>query len=454
MPNEQNVTALSGLLDKVDRLKAELDALRPLSPEQEGRVMQKFRLDWNYHSNAIEGNSLTYGETIAFLMEGLTAKGKLFKDHLDIRGHNEAIDFLMDLVKNRQHLSEKIIRELHEMILVEPYTTPAKTSGGQRVEKKVTLGAYKSMPNHVQTPTGEIHYYATPEETPAKMSDLMAWLREQQENEDLHPLAVAAIFHYRFVAIHPFDDGNGRMSRLLMNLLLMQYGYPPVVIKQQDRQAYYYALRQADAGEMEAFVEFIGENLVHSLEIYLRGARGESIEEGDDWEKQVALLKKVAEGRKPHVLKQQLNRKEKLGQWLESNFPIIWSEFVKRFSAFNSFFIEANCDANLIFLNSIVYKKFPLDDGTWLDAATGLMDGTYSPTVILNYHFKGFKYAITRSDVPFEPEISLDIEDEEIVLRDQRWGIASTALISTFDLQPIRDIAQEFYEQIELALND
>ena len=291
MPNEQNVTALSGLLDKVDRLKAELDALRPLSPEQEGRVMQKFRLDWNYHSNAIEGNSLTYGETIAFLMEGLTAKGKPFKDHLDIKGHNEAIDVLIDLVKNHQHLSEKIIRELHEMILVEPYTTPAKTSGGQQVEKKVTLGAYKSMPNHVQTPTGEIHYYATPEETPAKMSDLMAWLRDQQENEDLHPLAVAAIFHYRFVAIHPFDDGNGRMSRLLMNLLLMQYEYPPVVIKQQERQAYYYALRQADAGEMEAFVEFIGENLVHSLEIYLRGAKGESIEEVDDLDKEIALLK-------------------------------------------------------------------------------------------------------------------------------------------------------------------
>ena len=273
-------------------MKAEADALRPLDAEQEARVMQKFRLDWNYHSNSIEGNSLTYGETIAFLMEGLTAKGKPFKDHLDIKGHNEAINYLMEMIKNHQELTEKAIRELHEVILVEPYKTPAQTQGGVWVEKEVTLGAYKKQPNHVKTPTDEIHYYATPEETPSKMADLMGWLHEEQEKKELHPLAIAAIFHYRFVAIHPFDDGNGRMSRLLMNLLLMQDGYPPVVIKQEERNLYYNALRQADAGDLGAFVEFIGENLLRSLEIYLRGAKGESIEEEGDLDKEIALFKK------------------------------------------------------------------------------------------------------------------------------------------------------------------
>ncbi len=140
-----------------------------------------------------------------------------------------------------------------------------------------------------------MHYYATPEETPARMTDLVDWLREHQEKNDLHPLVLAATFHYRFVAIHPFDDGNGRMSRLLMNLLLMQYDYPPVVIKQQDRQAYYYALRQADAGEFGAFIEYIGENLLHSLDIQLKGARGEPLEEPDDLDKEIALLKRGLE---------------------------------------------------------------------------------------------------------------------------------------------------------------
>lgn len=284
-------SALKALLHRIDQRKTEVDALRPFAPEQEARIMQKFRLDWNYHSNAIEGNSLTYGETIAFLMEGLTAKGKPFKDHLDIKGHNEGINYLFHLIKNRDQLSEKIIRELHEMILVEPYSNPAQTPDGQLVEKRVSLGDYKKSPNHVKTPTGETHFYATVEETPAKMTDLVDWLRETQQKGDRHPMLLAADFHYRFVAIHPFDDGNGRMSRMLMNLLLMQYGYPPVVIKQQDRQAYYYALRQADAGELEAFYEFIGENLLRSLDIQLKGAKGESMEEPDDLDKEIALLK-------------------------------------------------------------------------------------------------------------------------------------------------------------------
>ncbi len=454
MPNEQNVTALSGLLEKVDRLKAELDALRPLSPEQEGRVMQKFRLDWNYHSNAIEGNSLTYGETIAFLMEGLTAKGKPFKDHLDIRGHNEAIDFLMDLVKNHQHLSEKIIRELHQMILVEPYATPAKTSSGQRVEKKVTLGAYKSMPNHVQTPTGEIHYYATPEETPAKMSDLMAWLREQQENEDLHPLAVAAIFHHRFVAIHPFDDGNGRMSRLLMNLLLLQYGYPPVVIKQQDRQAYYYALRQADAGEMEAFVEFIGENLVHSLEIYLRGARGESIEEMDDLKKRVELLKKVAEGKKEMQKRKKSEDVEDLAKWLEINTPPIRAEMIRCFSVFAEFFEKAEFEELWVREEDANEVKAP----DWVYVATTVVSSRQSKVLRFGYRFYGFLYDESAWNILSSPSyIDVLIQPESItvfhVWREKEKTVDFKQNLFPTDLQPIRDLAQMFYGQIERAIN-
>lgn len=392
MSTAESTNTLSKLLEKIDRLKGELDALRPLSPDQEGRVMQKFRLDWNYHSNAIEGNSLTYGETIAFLMEGLTAKGKPFKDHLDIKGHNEAIDFLMDLVKNHQHLSEKIIRELHEMILVEPYATPAKTSAGQRVEKKVTLGAYKMKPNHVQTPTGEIHYYATPEETPAKMSDLMAWLREHQEKNDLHPLVVAAVFHYRFVAIHPFDDGNGRMSRLLMNLLLMQYGYPPVVIKKQDREVYYSVLHQADAGEINVFIEFIGENLAHSLEIYLKGARGESIEEQDDLDKEIALLKMTLNAGQDAVPK---NGKVLYQLLSESIFPL-YQEIQRQAKKLDDLFFkiqdrilfgEEEQKASLM----LATKNWQLIEKNWLNGAGFLSYKNKIKQFNYEYHWIDFK---------------------------------------------------------------
>lgn len=446
-------SGLQPLLEKIDRLRAEIDKLRPLSPEQEARVMQKFRLDWNYHSNSIEGNSLTYGETIAFLMEGLTAKGKPFKDHLDIKGHNEGIDYLMEIIKNRQHLTEKAIRELHKIILVEPYKTPAKTPDGQAAEKTVHLGQYKSLPNHVKTPTGEIHYYATPEETPAKMSDLMAWLQEHQEKKDLHPVMLAAIFHYRFVAIHPFDDGNGRMSRLLMNLLLMHYHYPPVVIKQQERNAYYYALRQADAGDLSPFIEFIGENLIHSLEIYLRGARGESIEETGDWEKQVTLLKKAAEGKKPNSIQQQIDRKDTLAQWLKVNIPILWREFNNRFSPFISFFNSASCRAYLKYGSNEIYTPLPLDNGSLVDVATGIIDGLYKPEIMFLFDYKGFIYANSIEETPFEPpKLFLKIDNKEIVLASQKWSISPVLPISPIELQPIHDKAQQFYKQIEQAI--
>lgn len=283
---------LTNLLAKIDDLKREIEAMRPLPPEREGRIFQKLRLDWNFHSNAIEGNSLTYGETNAFLMEGLTAKGKPLKDHLDLKGHNEAIDFLRHFIDKNEEITERDVRELHKMILVEPYKSKAISPGGQPSEKTIQIGQYKTQPNHVQTATGEMFYFASPEETPARMHDLMVWYRANRST--LHPVELAALFHYDFVRIHPFDDGNGRMSRLLMNFILMQFGFPPIVIKaSKDKKAeYFYALQMADKGGKDVFVEYIGEQLVHSMEVYLRGARGEDISEVDDLDKEIELLKK------------------------------------------------------------------------------------------------------------------------------------------------------------------
>jgi Fic family protein len=283
---------LTEIITKVDQLKAEVDALRPLNPEQEQRIMQKLRLDWNYHSNALEGNTLSPGETKAFLLHGITAKGKPFRDYLDIKGHNEAIIYLEEFIRGQRLLTEADIREIHKILLVEPYEVDAITPAGQPTKRRIAIGQYKTMPNHVRTTTGEMHYYATPEETPAKMGDLMKWYRQQTQKGELHPLILAATFHYQFVTIHPFDDGNGRMARLLMNLILMRAGYVPVVVRIDTRTDYLLALEKADTGELEDFINLIGEVLIHSLELYLRGAKGESIEELDDLDKKVALLQR------------------------------------------------------------------------------------------------------------------------------------------------------------------
>lgn len=303
------------LLAEIDRLKAEIDVLRPIDPAQERRIMQKFRLDWTYHSNAIEGNTLTYGETKAFLLHGVTAQGKPFRDYLEVRGHHEAINYLLEFVRQQNPLTEADIRELHKMILVEPYEVDAVTADGRATTRLVTPGQYKSAPNHVITSTGEMHYYATPEETPAKMGDLMAWFRRETEKVELHPLILAATFHYQFVVIHPFDDGNGRMARLLMNLLLMQYGYPPVIIPLDKKGEYLLALETADAdNNLDPFISHIGKGLLNSLDLFIRGAKGESIESIDDIDKKLRIL-----GKKVLSIK--------ASQWPEKNTDIL-SDFL------------------------------------------------------------------------------------------------------------------------------
>ncbi|MGV3601044.1 MAG: Fic family protein [Dyadobacter fermentans] len=219
-------------------LKRELDSLRPISREHEQRIMQKFRLDWNYHSNSLEGNSLTYGETKALILFGITAQGKPLKDHLEIAGHNEAVEWVMDVVKGSFPMTEAFIRQLHTLLLKESYDVRAITAEGLPTTKKVEIGQYKKLPNHVLTATGEIFRFATPEETPSKMEELVGWYREQESDPAINPILLAAEFHYRFIRIHPFDDGNGRTARILMNFILMKFNFPPVIIKTADKANY------------------------------------------------------------------------------------------------------------------------------------------------------------------------------------------------------------------------
>lgn len=279
-------------IETINALKAEIDSYKPIDKSIEDKIFQKLKLDWNYNSNAIEGNKLNYGETVAFLMHGITAKGKTLKDHLDIKGHNEAIGFLLSLVKEDRAISEADIRALHKMILIEEYEVDAVTEDGQPTKKKIKLGTYKTSTNSVKTRTGEMHYYASVEETPALMADLMNWYNKNKLNTAIHPIVLASLFHFKFVAIHPFDDGNGRLARILMNLILLRNDYPVVVVKNEDKANYYGVLAQADSNQFIPLVEYMSDLLQHSLNIYLKGIKGESIEEDGDIDKEIALFKK------------------------------------------------------------------------------------------------------------------------------------------------------------------
>jgi Fic family protein len=326
------------MLNQVLLLKNELDTLRPVGREQEAIIMQKFRLDWNYHSNHLEGNSLTYGETKALILFGLTAQGKPLKDHFEITGHDEAVKWIEDIVKQERPLTESFIRELHTLLLQKSYEVDAITPDGKPTKRRIEIGQYKTAPNHVLTKTGEIFRFSTPEETPAKMHDLMDWLREKQANSDIEPVLLAAEFHYRFIRIHPFDDGNGRTARLLMNFILMQYGYPPVIIKTEDKENYFNVLRLADAGNIEPFVNYIADNLSRSLEIMIKGAKGESIEDPDDLDKEIALLEQKLKGMGQKIEKEKSN--DTVQEIYNFSFLGLCEKFILNAEKFNKLYLK------------------------------------------------------------------------------------------------------------------
>lgn len=292
---------MTDLLAQCHAQVEKLRALRPLSAEQEARVLQKLRLDWNYHSNHLEGNSLTYGETKALILHGLTAQGKPLQDHFEITGHNEAIHWIEDLVQKREALTEHVVRQLHTLILKEDHYIEARTVDGQPTRTFVEVGRYKTTPNHVQTITGEPLFFSSPADVPHDMEALFKWFRETTDD----PIIVASFFHYRFIRIHPFADGNGRVARLIMNFILMMAGYPPVIVKTQEKDAYFSALRLADAGNVDAFVQYIAGNLLRSIELMIRAAMGERIDEPDDVDKELALLRQkfASAGEERHATK-------------------------------------------------------------------------------------------------------------------------------------------------------
>ena len=282
---------VSSSLASIDRLRDELNALRPLAPDVVDRVAQKLRIEANYHSNAIEGNRLTLGETRSLILHGLTAHGKPLRDHLDIQGHDDAVRAIEDAVAKTQDLNQVFIRNLHRVLLKEPYEVPATTPDGKHVKRPITIGQYKTLPNNVETSTGETYYFTPPEQVPQDMTDLIDWYREQ-ESAGEHPIIIATTFHYRFVRIHPFDDGNGRMARLLMNMILMKHGYTVAVVPREKRDQYIEELERIDrTEELPQFIDFIASCCRYGLDLHLRAARGESIEEVDDIDREITLFK-------------------------------------------------------------------------------------------------------------------------------------------------------------------
>jgi Fic family protein len=241
------------LLTRINEKYELIKAHRPLPPAIVAKLKEQFSIEMTYNSNAIEGNKLTLKETFLVINDGLTVKGKSLQDHLEAKNHHEAIHFLYDLIEhNKRHtISEQLVRSLQKLIIKDFDDEGA--------------GNYRKGSVMI---TGSKHRPPAAFEVAGMMRDLIVWIKKNAKS--LHPVELAALAHHKLVYIHPFTDGNGRTARLFMNLILMQNGYPLVIILKNDRQKYYRALEKADQGQLADMEKFVAQAVERSMNLYLK----------------------------------------------------------------------------------------------------------------------------------------------------------------------------------------
>ena len=223
------------------------NALQPLSARDREMLGRRFAIDFNYNSNHIEGNTLTYGQTEILLLFGKVVGEADLKDVQEMTAGNVALRMITEeAVRKDVPLTQNFIRTLHKTLLREDYTVYRNLPGGQINSYVIHAGQYKTRPNSVINRYGDRFDYASPEETPALMTDLVDWYNAAEKSGKFTPVELAAIFHYRYIRIHPFEDGNGRIARLMSNYILARHGYPMIVVRSRKKNEYLEALHKTD----------------------------------------------------------------------------------------------------------------------------------------------------------------------------------------------------------------
>jgi Fic family protein len=263
------------LLSRLQEKKARLEALRPLPAAAVQRLNEYLAIEWTYHSNAIEGNSLTLRETQLILEQGITIGGKSLREHFEVINHREAITMVESLAKKDEPVTPATVRQLHALVMA-------------RIDDE-NAGHYRQLPVRI---AGSAHEPPPAWEVPARMSDWADWLADEENR--LEPVNLAGIAHHRLVSIHPFLDGNGRTARLVMNLVLLRAGYPPAIIARANRTQYYRSLALADRGKDTPLANLVARAVERSLTLYLEAVipQREPPKADDEW----LALREAAEG--------------------------------------------------------------------------------------------------------------------------------------------------------------
>ena len=235
------------LMEWIDEKTKRLEALRPLEPDLVKQLHEEMRVLHTYNSNAIEGNTLTLSETKLVLSTGITIGGRTLREHLEAANNAQGYDLIVRLAREQAPLNHITIQQVHEIVT----RGILESAGRYRTHNVRITGAVRSPPDW------------------QKIIPEMDRLIQEIAHNDRTVIEMTAYLHHRFVLIHPFIDGNGRVARLLQNLYLIRSGYPPIVLSQKKRHQYYQALREADNGDLSSFVLFIARAVNEALSHYL-----------------------------------------------------------------------------------------------------------------------------------------------------------------------------------------
>ncbi len=253
---------------KLTAKKKLLDKHRPFNAALVKNLQEWFRIELTYTSNAIEGNTLSRAETALVVEKGLTIGGKSITEHLEATNHAAALDFIKEQIKRKpSDIKERDLLKIHEIIL-------------DRIDKE-NAGIYRRVPVRI---SGSAVVLPNPKKVQTLMDEFFSWIKNETK---MHAVELAAEAHYRFVTIHPFVDGNGRTRRLLMNMILMMKGFPPAIIRKNDRLAYIKALEKAQLVNAEGdskndYLKLITAAVDRSLNIYIKAINGESAEKENE----------------------------------------------------------------------------------------------------------------------------------------------------------------------------
>ncbi len=229
---------------------AKLNSLRPLTPQSLKNLKDKFEIDLTFNSNAIEGNKLTLRETYLVVRKGMTIGGKTIQEHLEAKNHVEALEFLYKLVDNKKEIAEEDVLNIHKLVL-------------EKIDKEFA-GKYRDRQVYIE---GTVHVPPPAKNVPKLMKKIVEELNNKDQK--IKAIVSASKIHYMITNIHPFIDGNGRVARLLLNLRLMRAGFPPAVLRKNERTSYYSALEKADEKDYYPITTLIAKDIETALDIYL-----------------------------------------------------------------------------------------------------------------------------------------------------------------------------------------